>query len=307
MPTITARYMPHAQIGEVIGVRGEKVKVLIHQARTTLIAERDARERPCEDVREQIATARGGALRRGPLRRHLRRCPPCRAYRDAIADQRRVLALALPVVPSAGLKAGVLGAASTAAAGGAAAGGASLGGGLAAKVVASALVVGTATGGGVAVVELSEPAPRKAAVEKAPVAAPAPPRAVSRPATPATDAGSAASATPRRRGSRRAAGRRGRSKARPRRAARPLSSSGRGRRALAHARARGQAGRTPKAPGSSRSLRAPAKKPKPAKPVRPVRPVKPVTGAKRVHPARPLAPAAPAQERRAATRKAKTR
>ena len=122
--------LSHAQIGEVIGVRPEKVKGLIHKARTTLIAERDARERPCADVREELATARGGVLRRGPLRRHLRMCEPCRAYRDAVAEQRHTLALVLPAVPSAGLKAGILGAASTAGAGGAAAGGASLGGGL---------------------------------------------------------------------------------------------------------------------------------------------------------------------------------
>ena len=66
--------LSHDQIAEVIGVRPGKVKALIHQARTTLIAERDARETPCASIREQLATARGGALRRGPLRRHLRVC-----------------------------------------------------------------------------------------------------------------------------------------------------------------------------------------------------------------------------------------
>ena len=35
--------LSHAQIGDVIGVRAEKVKALVHQARSTLIAERDAR------------------------------------------------------------------------------------------------------------------------------------------------------------------------------------------------------------------------------------------------------------------------
>ena len=65
-----------------------KVKALVHQARTRLIADRDARETPCEDVREQLATARGGELRRGPLRRHLALCEACSAYRDAVAEQR---------------------------------------------------------------------------------------------------------------------------------------------------------------------------------------------------------------------------
>ena len=113
--------LSHEQIAGVIGVRPGKVKALIFQARSTLIAEREARELPCEQIREQLATAQGGALRRGPLRRHLRGCEPCRAYRAAVADQRRALALALPVTPSLGLKAAVLGSASAAGGAGAAA------------------------------------------------------------------------------------------------------------------------------------------------------------------------------------------
>ena len=76
--------LSHDQIAEVIGVRAGKVKALIHQARTTLIAEREARDTPCAAIREQLSTARGGALRRGPLRRHLRLCDGCRAYREAV-------------------------------------------------------------------------------------------------------------------------------------------------------------------------------------------------------------------------------
>jgi RNA polymerase sigma factor (sigma-70 family) len=202
--------LSHEQIAEVIGVRAGKVKALIHQGRTTLIAERDARDTPCASVREELATARGGALRRGPLRRHLRLCDGCRAYRVAVDHQRRALALALPVTPSLGLKAGVLGAVSaTGGAGGAAvsggaggavlgggAGGAAVGGGaggaavggsaggaavggsaggaavggatavsggLAAKVVATAIIAGGTAAGGVAVVDHPErPAPMRA-------------------------------------------------------------------------------------------------------------------------------------------------
>ena len=173
--------LSHDQIAAVIGVRAGKVKALIHQARATLIAERDARETPCASIREQLATARGGALRRGPLRRHLRVCEGCRAYREAVGEQRRALALALPVTPSLGLKAGILGAASaTGGAGAAAVGGAaSLGGGLAAKVVAGAIVVGGTTAGGIAVVEHPRPAPIRApAAAHAPAAAPKRPVAV---------------------------------------------------------------------------------------------------------------------------------
>jgi RNA polymerase sigma factor (sigma-70 family) len=162
--------MPHAEIGAVIGVPPNKVKALVHQARTHLIAEREARETPCEQIREQLATARGGELRRGPLRRHLNRCEGCRDYRKAVADQRIALGLLLPVIPSAGLKDAVLGAigagggggAAGAAAGGAAgaagAATATSGGGtavgLGAKLAIGAALLGGA-GGGAAIVETS--------------------------------------------------------------------------------------------------------------------------------------------------------
>ncbi len=153
--------LPHAEIGAVIGVPAPKVKALIHQARSTLIAEREARETPCASIREQLATARGGMLRRGPLRRHLRGCVPCRSYAAAIAEQRRALALVLPVVPSIGLKASALGLATGAGAGGAATGTGIAAGGLAAKLAVGAVLAATAVGG-VALVRAPD-APRKRA------------------------------------------------------------------------------------------------------------------------------------------------
>ena len=102
--------LSHSEIAAVIEVPTAKVKALVHQARSRLIADRDARETPCEAVREQLSTARGGELRRGPLRRHLALCDGCRAYKEAVADQRSKLALALPVLPSAGLKDTIFGA-----------------------------------------------------------------------------------------------------------------------------------------------------------------------------------------------------
>jgi RNA polymerase sigma factor (sigma-70 family) len=149
----------HAEIATVIGCPPPKVKALIFQARTTLIAERDARAIPCDEIRSQLDIARAGVLRRGPLRKHLRQCRPCDAYRHAVARQREKLALLLPVAP-ASLKAAVLGAAG--ASGGAAAGSATglFAGGLVAKVAVTAVV---AAGGGAAVdaaIERETPAPR---------------------------------------------------------------------------------------------------------------------------------------------------
>src|SRR5829696_3812951 len=101
----------HPDIARVIGCPAEKVKALVFQARTTLIADRDARLTPCDEIRPLLDTARAGLLRRAGLRRHLRQCDPCAAYRMAVEGQRRGLALVLPVAPSLGLKAAVLAAA----------------------------------------------------------------------------------------------------------------------------------------------------------------------------------------------------
>jgi RNA polymerase sigma factor (sigma-70 family) len=157
--------LSHAEIGAVIGVPAAKVKALVFQARSRLIADREARDTSCADIRMQLATARGGELRRGPLRRHLKDCPPCREYRKAVSEQRAALALLLPVLPSAGLKAAVLGAAGGGGAGGGAAAagigaGASAGGlsggsagltGLGLKLAVGATLIGGAGGGAVLV------------------------------------------------------------------------------------------------------------------------------------------------------------
>ena len=111
--------LSHPDIARVIGCSPAKVKALVFQARTTLISERDARRTPCDEIRTLLDTARGGLLRRGALRRHLRQCDPCAAYRVAIERQRTGFALVLPVAPTAGLKAAVLAGAGGLGAGGA--------------------------------------------------------------------------------------------------------------------------------------------------------------------------------------------
>jgi RNA polymerase sigma factor (sigma-70 family) len=149
------------EIAGVVGCRPQKVKALVFQARTSLMNERDARNTDCEAVREQLATLSGGSLLRGSLRRHVRTCDGCRAYRDQTRKQKEALALLLPVIPTAGLKAATM----SAAVGGAAvsAGGAvtATGGGViagltaggkagAAKVLVAAALAGSGIGAGVA-------------------------------------------------------------------------------------------------------------------------------------------------------------
>ena len=168
--------LPHSEAAAVIGVPATKVKALVHQARSRLIAEREARETPCEQVREQLAVARGGQLRRGPLRRHLAVCAPCGAYKSAVAEQRRALALVLPVLPSVGLKGTILGGIAggggcgAAAAVGAAACGSALPGtaGLAAKLAVGAALAGGAGGGAIVVKDAATPPDRAASAVRAP-------------------------------------------------------------------------------------------------------------------------------------------
>jgi RNA polymerase sigma factor (sigma-70 family) len=98
--------LSHEQIGLALGVPREKVKALVFQARESLVANRTARETDCTEIRAQLSTLRGGALRRANLRRHLRQCPGCRDYRRQVERQRRQLAVLLPV---SGLMKGAIG------------------------------------------------------------------------------------------------------------------------------------------------------------------------------------------------------
>ncbi len=88
----------HQQVADTLGVPATKVKALIFQARESLQAAQKARETDCSEIREQLSTLRGGALRRGNLRRHLRDCPACQEFSDQIEHQRRGVAR-LPVRP----------------------------------------------------------------------------------------------------------------------------------------------------------------------------------------------------------------
>lgn len=150
----------HDDIAEVLDVRRDKVKALVFQARESLLAVRSARDAPCHEIRRELATASGAALRRSHLRRHLDVCEGCRDFRDEVRRQRAALAIVLPVLPSVALRHAVL--AATGGGGAALGGGGALGGatatgvgagvkGVAAKVLAAAVLAGGVGGGYVAV------------------------------------------------------------------------------------------------------------------------------------------------------------
>ena len=131
--------LPQDEIASVLDVRRDKVKALVFQAREGLMRARRARDTPCTEMRRQLATLAGSIPTRSMLRRHVDRCPSCALYQAEVGRQRAGLALILPVLPTVGLKALVLGSVgrgTTAVAGG----GATAGGGLA--------VLGSAGGGG---------------------------------------------------------------------------------------------------------------------------------------------------------------
>ena len=175
--------LSHAEIAAVLDCEAQRVKALVYRARSALIARRDARATPCEQVREQLATLRGGSLRRSAIVHHLSACAGCRAYRQEVKRQRQLLAAALPVTPSLGLKTSVLGAMGLGGGSAGGGGGALLGGvgaaastGVgsvtAAKVAVVAAVAAGAVVGGEAV---GERAPTGALQPPPTAAAPAPP------------------------------------------------------------------------------------------------------------------------------------
>ena len=139
------------EIAEVLGVRREKVKALVFQARESLASWRHARETPCVEIREALATLRGAALKRATLRRHVAHCEDCAAFEVEVRRQRAAMAALLPVVPTVGLKAAVLGAVGAGAGTGGGASLAGLGGaakGVAAKTLLCAAVAGSAGSAG---------------------------------------------------------------------------------------------------------------------------------------------------------------
>jgi RNA polymerase sigma factor (sigma-70 family) len=152
----------HEQIAAVLGVRREKVKALVFQAREALMRARDARAAPCVEIREQLATLAGRVPRRSMMRNHIDRCPGCAEFERDVRRQRTALAAILPLAPTMGLKASVLGfslggggAVAMGSAGAAAAGAIGTAG-------AATVATGLATGGGAGLASL----PAKGVVAK---------------------------------------------------------------------------------------------------------------------------------------------
>jgi RNA polymerase sigma factor (sigma-70 family) len=130
------------QIAEAFDTSPAVIRQTVYEARVNLRGLEEGREMSCEEVMHRLSNADGRVSRRRDLRAHLRACPDCRAFRDAIdARQRDFAVLApLPALASAGVLHAVLGGASGSVGGvGGATGGATVVAG-AGKAVSAGLV-----------------------------------------------------------------------------------------------------------------------------------------------------------------------
>jgi RNA polymerase sigma factor (sigma-70 family) len=107
------------QIGEFFGSSDAGARQAVYEARVSLRSLEAGREMTCEEVMHRLSNADGRAGRRRDLRAHLRDCPDCRAFRDAIKARRRDFAAIapLPALASAGILHAALGSAPGAAGG----------------------------------------------------------------------------------------------------------------------------------------------------------------------------------------------
>ncbi|HET9738493.1 MAG TPA: RNA polymerase sigma factor [Solirubrobacteraceae bacterium] len=189
--------LSYDQIAEAMETTVPSVKSLLVRARVSLAEAAEARLLTCEEVREELGRiAEGLAGTTAPLRRHLRTCEQCTAFRKHLRATNRALAALFPVAPLLLLKKTILAhvGTSAAASGGtaAASGGAAAAAGaaaqagigtLATKTVAGLAAAAIVTAGAVEVQHVArKPKPRaEVAVAAAAPAAPAPP-AVAAPA-----------------------------------------------------------------------------------------------------------------------------
>ena len=183
--------LSYDQIAEAMETTVPSVKSLLVRARVSLAEAAEARLLTCEEVRDELGRiAEGLAGTTAPLRRHLRTCEQCSAFRKHLRATNRALAALFPVAPLLLLKKTILAhlGTSAAASGGtaAASGGAAAAAGaaaqagigtLATKTVAGLAAAAIVTAGAVEVQHVTrKPKPKaEIAVAAAAPAAPAPP------------------------------------------------------------------------------------------------------------------------------------
>src|SRR6202042_2157230 len=135
--------MSYEQIAEAMETTVSSVKSLLVRARLSLAEAAEARARPCEEVGIELAEIAEGLLKRpSPLvKRHLKGCERCSAFRAQLKHTNKALAALLPVGPLVVAKKFALihfGHSATTAGGSSAAGGATAASGAGAGALAGA-------------------------------------------------------------------------------------------------------------------------------------------------------------------------
>ncbi len=208
--------LSYDQIAEAMDTTIPSVKSLLVRARVSLAESAQARQLTCDEVRDELGEVAEGLHRMtAPVRRHLRQCDSCSAFRRHLRQTNRALAAVFPVGPLLLFKKLVLahlgttasaGGSAAAAGAGAGAAGAGAGSALSAGVgaVASKAVAGLAAAAIVTAgaVEVDHAAQRRPLAHHTPVTAvatvPASPQVVAsqpQPAAPAAERTSAHKAT----------------------------------------------------------------------------------------------------------------
>jgi RNA polymerase sigma factor (sigma-70 family) len=173
--------LSYDQIAEAMDTTIPSVKSLLVRARVSLAESAQARHLTCDEVRDELGEVAEGLHRMtAPVRRHLRQCDHCAAFRKQLRQTNRALAAVFPVGPLLLLKKLVLanlgttasagGSAAAAGAGASAAGAGSVlsagVGAVASKAAAGLAAAAIVTAGAVEVDHAAQrrPLPRHAAV-----------------------------------------------------------------------------------------------------------------------------------------------
>jgi RNA polymerase sigma factor (sigma-70 family) len=92
--------LSYEQIAEAMETTVPSIKSLLVRARVSLAEAAEARLLTCEEVREELGEVAEGLKRTtAPVRRHLRTCDRCVAFRKSLRDTNKALASVLPVGP----------------------------------------------------------------------------------------------------------------------------------------------------------------------------------------------------------------
>jgi RNA polymerase sigma factor (sigma-70 family) len=92
--------LSYEQIAEAMETTVPSIKSLLVRARVSLAEAAEARMLTCAEVREELGeVAEGLARTTAPVRRHLRTCDRCVAFRKSLRQNNKVLASVMPVAP----------------------------------------------------------------------------------------------------------------------------------------------------------------------------------------------------------------